>query len=191
MIRITRILHVAAIVCGVSAFSLSQDKPKAYPITLQADDVHEFAELSVELNGLTLSAKDILAIPIRCEKGITGAMLLGIGEFRFSPIDGDEIKGEFRAAMLRFNPDDQPKVLPLDKATTITDHAAHEMSRHLLNNVFRHCWQSGGEDAMIPDAGSFVANVYSKAHGDLLISTGPRANVVQNFTSGESVYPKK
>lgn len=174
----------------LSTSAAAQDQPKAYPITLEADDVHEIAELSIESNGLTLTAKDVLVVPIRCELGVTGAMLLGSGEFRFLPADGDEIKGEFRAAMLRFDPADQPRLLPLDKANVITDHASHEMSRHLLNNVFRHCWHRG-MDALIPDAGSFIANVYSKTHGDLLISTGPKASVVHSFTTGKTLHPRK
>ena len=180
---------VAALLCG-STSSVAQDNPKAYPITLEADDVHEIARLSIESNGITLTAKDALAVPIRCELGVTGAMILGKGEFRCSPADGDEIRGQFRAVMLRFNPADQPKLLPLDKANAITDRAAHEMSRHLLNNVFRHCWHSGA-NALIPDAGSFAANVYSKTHGDLLISAGPESLVVHDFTAGETLYPKK
>jgi hypothetical protein len=188
-LRLVFAVAVSSLLCG-STSSVAQDKPEAYPITLKADDVHEIAELSIESNGLTLTAKDVLVVPIRCEPGVTGAMLLGNGEFRFSPADGDEIKGVFRAAMLRFNPADQPKLLSLDKTNVITDHAAHEMSRHLLNNVFRHCWHSG-MNALIPDTGSFVANVYSKTHGDLLISTGPKSSVVHSFTAGETLYPKK
>ena len=183
------VVAAASLLCG-STLSCAQDNPKAYPITLKADDVHEIAELSIESNGLTLTAKDVLAVPIRCELGVTGVMLLGTGEFHFSPADGDVIKGEFRAAMLRFNPADQETLLPLDKSTVITDHAAHEISRHLLNNVFRHCWHSDME-ALIPDAGSFVANVYSKSHGDLLISTGPQTSAVHNFTTKETLYPRK
>lgn len=190
--RRTSLAVIAALVplVGLSVTSIAQDKPKAYPITLKADDVHEIAELAVESNGLTLTAKDVLAVPIRCERGITGAMILGTGEYRFSPADGAEIKGVFRATMLRFDPADQPRLLPLEKANTTTDQAAYEMSRHLLNNVFRHCWHSG-MDALIPDSGSFVANVYSKVHGDLLISTGPKSTVVHNFTTRETLYQMK
>lgn len=183
-------LVAAATLFGVSILSSARDNPKSYPITLKADDVHEFAELSVELNGLTLTGKNVVAIPIRCEVGITGAMLLGTGDFRFTPADGQEIKGVFRAAMLRFDPADQPKLLPLEQTKTMTDLAAREMSQHLLNNVFRHCWHSGNE-ALIPEAGSFVANVYSQTHGDLLISTGPKGNVAHNFTTRETIYEKK
>src|SRR5688572_10466614 len=104
MLRFRSLIAVAvASQFCVSPSSNAQDKPKAYPITLKSDDVHEIAELSIESNGLALTAKDVLAVPIRCELGVTGAMLLGTGEFRFSPADGDEIKGVFRAAMLRFN----------------------------------------------------------------------------------------
>ena len=121
--------------------------------------------------------------------GATGAMLIGSGEYRFAPSDGDEFKGAFRAAMLRFDPADQPKLLSLENTKVTTDLAAHEMSRHLLDNVFRHCWHSGMK-ALIPDSGSWVANVYSSKHGDLLISTGLKSSVVHSFTAGETLYPK-
>jgi len=187
--RLVFAVAVTPLLC-TSTSLIAQDTPKSYPITLEANDVHEIAELSIESNGLTLTAKDVLVVPIRCEPGVTGAMLIGNGEFRFSPAYDDEIKGIFRAAMLRFNPADQPKLLPLDKSNATTDHAAHEMSQHLLNNVFRHCWHSG-MNALLPDAGSFVANIYSKTHGDLLISTGPKSTVVHSFTADETLYPKK
>lgn len=191
MTRLNNILAVAVVsLLCLSAPAFAEDKTPSYPISLKADDVHELASLSVESNGLTLTGKDIIIVPIRCEKGVTGAMLLGNGEFRFKPADGDEIKGTFRAAMLRFNPADQAKLLSLDKAGKIADQAAFEMSRHLLDNVFRHCWHSG-MNALLPDASSFVADVYSKTHGDLLISTGPKMTVAYNFTTGKSLYPKK
>jgi hypothetical protein len=191
MNRLTTVLALTAVsLLCVSAPVFAQDKPEAYPITLKADDVHELAALSIELNGLTLTGKDLIVVPIRCEKGVTGAMLLGNGEFRFKPADADEIKGSFRAAMLRFNPADQPKLLPLDKGNVVTDLAAREMSQHLLNNIFRHCWHSG-MNALLPDASSLVANVYSKTHGDLLISTGPKQSIAHNFTANKTLYPKK
>ena len=190
MHRLNSLGAVVATLCGIAAFSAAQDKPQAHPITLQADDVYEIPELTIESNGLTMTAKDILAVPIRCELGVTGAMLLGAGDFRFAPADHPEINGGFRAAMLRFNPADQPKLLPLNQENQIVDHAAHAMSQHLLNNVFRHCWHSG-KDALIPETGSFAANVYSKTHGDLLISTGPKGAIVYNFTSREEIYSQK
>lgn len=187
MLRFSLVFAVAFASLGAGTSALAQEPPKAYAITLEANDVHEITNLSIESNGLTLTGKHIVLVPIRCEPGITGAMLLGEGEFRFAPADGEEIKGEFRGAMLRFNPTDQPKLLPLDKANVITDRAAHEMSQHLLNNVFRHCWHSGMK-ALIPDSGSFVVNVYSKTHGDLLISTGPKLSIAHSFSDGKTLY---
>lgn len=169
---------------------LAQDTPRAYPIKLERDNVRELDKLTIEANGLSLSAKDVIVVPIQCELGITGAMILGTGEFRFAPADADEIKGTFRGAMLRFDPADQPKLMPLEKSKVVDDLAAYEMSRHLLDKVFRHCWHSG-MDALIPDSGSFVADVYSKSHGIVLFSTGPKSTVAHNFTTGETIYKSK
>lgn len=177
------------VLLAAPTLSLAQGQPESYPITLKADDVHEVEKFQSERNGLSMTGTNLVAVPIRCEKGVTGAMLLGNGEFTFAPADGDEIKGVFRAAMLRFNPTDQQSLLPLDDSNATTDLAVHEMSQHLLNNVFRHCWHSN-RNALIPDEGSFVANVYSKTHGDLLISTGPQSTVVYSFSTRQKLYPQ-
>jgi len=169
---------------------VAQDAPESYPIRFAADDVHKIPKLAIAMNGLKLTGTDLLAVPIRCEVGITGAMLLGTGQYQYLPADGDAIQGEFRAAMLRFNPEDAHKLLPIDEDAAFTDRAAHEMGRHLLDNVFKHCWHSGSQ-ALIPDAGSFVADVYSTTQGDLLISTGPTGSVVHSFTDRKTLYRKK
>lgn len=186
------ILRVAAVtgLLMIASPLNAQQSPKSYPITFQADDVHTIANLSIEQNALKLTASDLVVVPIRCELGITGAMLIGKGEYEFTPADGDPIRGMFRAAMLRFNPVDQAKLLPIKDDDATTDHAVHEMGRHMLDNVFRHCWHSG-MDALIPDDGSFVANVYSTTHGDLLISTGPNDSVVHSFTDNATLYTTK
>ncbi len=187
----TFVVVALAMVTCLTTHSSAADAPKAYPITLEANDVYELAKLSIQSNGLKISGTDIIVVPIRCELGMTGAMLIGKGEYAFSPDDGDEQKGIFRAAMLRFAPADQPKLLPLDGEKPTSDLAAHTMSKHLLKTVFWHCWQSGGTNALIPDAGSFVANVYSTTQGDLLISTGPELTVVHSFTENKTLYTTK
>ena len=181
---------VVALWFWASESALAQARPAAYPIKLDATDVHELKDFEVQANGLKISSKELLVVPIHCAPGITGAVLIGNGEYSFSTSDGKKFEGVFRAAMLRFAPDDQSMLLPLDKSTAVTDHAAYEMSQHLLNDVFRHCWHSG-KDALIPDAGSFVANVYSKTEGDLLISTGGNSSVVHSFTAGKTLYQVK
>lgn len=191
MPTVRTIVVVVLVLIGCLASRVSaEDTPKSYPVTLEANDVHEIAKLSIESNGLTINGTDVVVVPIRCEPGVTGAMVLGKGEFKFAPDNGDEIKGVFRAVMLRFSPTDQPKLLPLDDTKPTTDQAALAISIHLLNNVFRHCWHRGNQ-ALIPDDGSFVANVYSTTHGDLLISTGSKATVVHSFTENKTLYPKK
>jgi len=165
---------------------VAQDSPKSYPITFAADDIHTIADLQIESNGLTISGKNISLVPIRCEAGVTGAMIIGNGNYSYNAEDGKyQTAGKFRAAMLRFNPKDQDSLIKLPETAT-TDHAIHEMGRHMLDNVFRHCWHSGME-ALLPDEGSFVANVYSTTEGDLLISTGLESNVVHSFTGNKTL----
>jgi hypothetical protein len=177
---------------AVAAFAVTttlhaQDAPKSYPLTFQADDVHTFDDFSVESNSVKLTGKNIAVIPIRCDAGITGAMIFGNGTYSYAiPDTANVTSGKFRAAMLRFNPKDQPDLLAISDAGATTDYAAHEMGRHMLDNVFRHCWHSG-MNALLPDAGSFVVNVYSTTQGDLLISTGPKSNIVHSFTAKETL----
>lgn len=172
---------------GFATTLTAQEAPKSYPITFEANDVHQIDNFSVELNSLKLTGENITVVPIRCEAGITGAMIFGEGTYSYAIPSESPIKsGKFRAAMLRFHPADQPTLLPIAADGATTDHAIHEMGRHMLNNVFRHCWHSG-MNALLPDAGSFVANVYSTTEGDLLISTGPKLNVAHSFTAKETL----
>lgn len=191
MLRVTMaFLAATALIFSADRLAQAQQPLKSYPITLKADDVHEFEELSIASNGLQLSGEELRVVPIRCEVGVTGAMVLGKGKFRFEPREGEAIEGEFRCAMLRFSPEDQQAVLPLDKGKVTTDYASHEMSRHLLNGVFGHCYHRGME-ALIPDRDAFAANFYSTTHGDLLISTTPQEQIAHNFTTKKTLYKGK
>lgn len=191
MTRFVRLVcALAAVLLCTAAPLVAQEAPEAYPVRLAADDVYKIPKLSVEMNGLKLTGTDLLAVPIRCEPGITGAMLLGSGRYQFLPADGEAIQGEFRAAMVRFNPEDAAKLLPIETDSAMTDRAAYEMARHLLSNVFGHCWHSGN-NALIPSAGSFVADVYSTTLGDVLISTGPDGTVVHSFSDRKTLYTQK
>jgi hypothetical protein len=165
------------------------ERPKSYPISLNANEVREFAPLNVTYGGLHLWSSEVSGIPITCEAGVTGMVLIGNGSFRFEPEGGDVIEGHFRAAMLRFNPKDQREILAFDKIPAITDRAVHEMSNHLLKEAFRHCWHSGME-ALIPDEGSLSVVLYSKDHGDLLISSGSKDTIVYSFTDRKTLYKK-
>ena len=69
-------------------------------------------------------------------------MIIGNGKFQFTPEKDKSIEGAFRAAMLRFNPADQPAIISFDKGKKVRDVGATEMSRHMLTTVLRHCYQS-------------------------------------------------
>jgi len=186
----TNLLLVTTIMLTACTVSVAEDAPVAFPITLRANDVHLLTDLNVAANGLRLTAKSVTITPIRCEKGITGCILLGDGEFHFTPKGKAELHGQFRGALLRFNPDEQPKMLPLDTAKVVTDHGAHAMSSHLVKPLFNHCWQSNGK-ALIPDSGVLAVSLYAKDYGDLLISTGSDTFVVYNFSQRKRLYADK
>ncbi len=87
------------------------------------------------------------------------------------------VEGHFRAAMLRFNPDDAGRLLPTGQGKKSADRGAYEMARHLLRGVFPRCWYSGKEggriqEALIPTKGIIAFVFLSKEHGELLVSFG-------------------
>jgi RNA polymerase sigma factor (sigma-70 family) len=168
----------------------------SYPFTIDPDKVYEFPTLTVDFRDLHLKAGRVSVVPISTEKGITGAMMIGDGTFRYKPAADTMIEGHFRAAMLRFNPEEQAAIVPLEKGERVNDRGTWEMSRQLLQVVIRHCWQSnkdGGrrQEVLIPPKGAFATVLYSKEHGDLLISGDDRTAIAYNFTERKALYEKK
>ncbi len=143
--------------------------------------------MKIDYAGLQLSSTGASVIPITVKPGVTGLMLIGNGTFRFAPPAGEPIEGNFRAAMLRFNPGNQTEVLRFETVPATTDRAAYEISNHLLKESFSRCWHSG-PDALIPDEGSLAAVVYSREHGELLISISKKKTVVYNFSDRKQLY---
>jgi RNA polymerase sigma factor (sigma-70 family) len=172
------------------------DRMVSYPFTIDRDKVYEFPALTVDYRDLHFKAGRVSVVPISTERGITGAMVIGDGTFRYTPVADKVIEGHFRAAMLRFNPEEQAAIVPLEKGEPVSDRGTWEMSRHLLQVVIRHCWQSnkdGGrrQEVLIPPKGAFAAVFYSKEHGDLLISCDGRTSIAYNFTDRKALYEKK
>jgi hypothetical protein len=174
------------------------DQKSSYPFTLDPDYVYEYPELTIEYRDFRLKSGPVVVVPISCERGITGAMLVGNGTFRYTPEKAKVIEGQFRAAMLRFNPEEQAAILSLEKGKKVKDRGIAEMSRHMLQVVIRHCWQSssateGGrrQEVLLPPKGAFAAVLYSKEHGDLLISGDERTAIAYSFTDRKPLYEKK
>jgi hypothetical protein len=201
--RLRHALCVSLMALGsLASPAAAQDRPggpmASYPFKIEAEDVYEFPELAVQYRDFRLKSGPISAVPISSERGITGVMLIGNGTFRYTPDKDTVIEGEFRAAMLRFNPEEQAAIIRLDKGKRVKDRGMAEMSRHLLQVVIRHCWQSstavpGGrrQEVLIPTKGAFAAVLYSKEHGDLLISSGEQTAIAHSFTDRKPLYEKK
>jgi len=187
-------LVLATIFVSLGPVSWAQNQPAdsmpSYPIEIAPEKVYEYRDLNIGVRNLRLNSNSVSVVPISCERGITGVVLVGNGTFRYTPEGRKSIEGEFRAAMLRFNPEDQASIIPFDKGKMVTDRGDAEMSRHLLNVVFGHCWHSG-KQALIPTKGSISAVLYSKDHGDLLISDDKQTAIVFNFTERKTLYQKK
>jgi RNA polymerase sigma factor (sigma-70 family) len=178
----------------------AQDQPSqrmvSYPFTFDADKVYELPSFTVDYRDFHMKGGAVSVIPIETEVGTTGVMVVGDGTFRYTPEAGKEIEGRFRAAMLRFNPDERPAIVALEKGRRVSDRGTWEMSRHLLQSLIRHCWQSnrdGGriQEVLIPPKGAFAADLYSKEHGDLLISFGAGISTAYNFTDRRTLYEKR
>ena len=186
----TRCTLIPVCILIASANLFAQNASESYPIELKPDDVYHITKLAIEINNLRITADAVTVMPIRCEKGITGCMILGDGQFHFSPDGKADLKGQFRGGMFRFNPAQQEQFIQFDKAKATTDRATHAMCSHLLKPLFNHCWQSNGK-ALIPDTNVFAVCLYSKDHGDILISTQEDSFVVYNFSNRKRLYADK
>jgi hypothetical protein len=185
-----------ALALGPAAETAPGDTMSSYPFTIDPDKVREYPELTVKFRDFRLKSGPVAVVPINCERGTTGVMIIGNGKFQFATEKGKSIDGVFRAVMLRFNPADQPSIISFDKGKTVRDVGATEMTRHMLTTVLRHCYQStkeGGRriEVLIPSKGAFAAVLYSKEHGDLLISDAGKEIVAFNFTDRKKLYERK
>jgi len=168
------------------------DPMASYPFMIDATEVYEFPSLQVAYRDFKLKADGpVQVLPMKTERGVAGAVLLGLGDFEFTPEPGKTITGHQRAVMLRFNPDEHAAILPLAKGKKVTDQGAAELSRHLCRVVVNHCWQRGGKELIILPKGAMAAVLYSREHGDLLISFGDKDKVAYNFTTKVPLYEKK
>jgi hypothetical protein len=186
-----------AVALGPVAEAAAPDDPmKSYPFRIDPDKVREYTELKVKSRDFQLISGPVTVVPIDCERGTTGVMIIGDGKFQFAPEKNKSIEGLFRAAMLRFNPGDQPSIISFEKGKKVRDMGATEMTQHMLATVLRHCYQStkeGGRriEVLIPSKGAFAAVLYSKEHGDLLISDAGKEIVAFNFTDRKTLYERK
>lgn len=181
-------LAIAVGIVMLTSMASGQDT-QSYPISLDPSNVYEMNKLDVKLNGLHIESDSVLLVPISCAKGVTGAVVIGNGRFQYTPKEGKAVEGQFRSLMLRFNPFEWEELVTLDKATKITDSGAVELSRQLLRSMFGRCWHRG-PDALIPPEGTLAADLFSKEHGELLISTDDAKATIYNFTAKQMISEK-
>ena len=183
----------ALAVAILSSFARSEEPLKSmpsFPISINAKEVREFPKLAIDFAIVKLRGEAITVVPISIESGITGAVLIGSGTYNYSPEPGKQFNGHFRSVMLRFNPEDADAIVKLSAGKSIHDKGAAEMARHLLASTFRHCYHRG-QDALIPPKDAIAVDLYSKEHGNLLISADNKVALVYNFTERAEVYAKK
>lgn len=168
----------------------SQPDMTGYPIKFPFSEMRSIDKLSVDFGKLKLQGDDITAIPVRCERGVTGIVLMGKGSFQYNPDPEKKFEGHFQSVLLRFNPKDIDKILKLSDGKQSTDKATYEIARGLLPHAVNHSWQSNG-DAIIPPEGTFSAVLLSPEYGDLLVSAGPGESMVYNFSDRKTLYEQK
>jgi RNA polymerase sigma factor (sigma-70 family) len=166
------------------------DDKTPYPIEISPEKIYEYPELAIKVRDFELKSGPVTLVPIACSKGITGVVVLGRGTFRYTPPGAKPFEGEFRAVMLRFNPADQASIVRLDDGKKVTDRGAFELGRNFIDAVFGHCWHSG-KQALLPPSGNITAVLYSKEHGDLLISDDGQKPIVHSFSTKKTLYQKK
>ncbi len=167
----------------------AEDPGKSYPIALKGDSAGEFESLSVDFGKLKLRGKAITVVPISTDVGVTGAVVIGKGTYTYTPEKGKEFSGQFRAAMLRFNPKDADAIIKFSAGKAVTDKGALELAQCVVARAVQHCWQSNG-DALIPSPRTIAAVVYSRELGDVLFSGDDTTAVVYDFTDNKSLYEK-
>lgn len=71
------------------------DPMTSYPFKIEPDKVREYPELMIKFRAFKLSTGPVAVVPIDCERGTTGAMIIGNGKFQFTPEKGKSIEGIF------------------------------------------------------------------------------------------------
>ncbi len=166
------------------------DPNKSYAIELKPDSVREFATLAVDFGKLKLRGEAITVVPISTAAGVTGAVLLGSGQYSYIPAVGKEFAGHFRAAMLRFNPKDADAVIKLADGKGLVDKGALESACAVIGTAFRRCYHAG-QEALIPAEKAIAADVFSQELGEVLMSGDNSTQVVFDFTSRRQLFPEK
>jgi hypothetical protein len=65
----------------------------SYTFTINPDKVREYPELTVKFRDFQLTSGPVAVVPIDCECGTTGAMIIDNGEFQFAPEKDNAIEG--------------------------------------------------------------------------------------------------
>jgi hypothetical protein len=169
--------------------AVAPDPNQAYPTKL-GDKPYEFQSLSVDFGKLKLGGQAVTVVPITTDVGVTGAVLLGNGQYSYTPEAGKEFSGHFRAALLRFNPKDADAIVKLTNGRPVDDKGARELAKSMMATTFRHCYHAGA-DALIPPERTIAANVFSRELGDVLFSGDDKTAVAYNFTDRKQLYGKE
>ena len=67
----------------------------SYPIEIAPEKVYEYLDLNIRVRDLRLDSNNVSVVPISCERGITGIMLIGNGTFRYTPRGASRSKANF------------------------------------------------------------------------------------------------
>ncbi|MGD0088321.1 MAG: hypothetical protein ABSE73_00180 [Planctomycetota bacterium] len=166
----------------------AEDHPPLYPVLLKQSEVYQNQNFKFQRAGFEMEFKDVRLVMVDSEKGVTGAVLLGEGTFSFAH-KTYKLGGQVSAALLRFNPDEYQALTQVDKAQRLADLGVYELGRSVWNSVARYCWQGdNGRLAMLPPKGQLSVILYTKDHGNVLISQDSKEVIVWGITEKKDLY---
>ncbi len=159
--------------------------PQAYPI--KADKAITFESLTVSVNRVSIHVGKGALVLTECEKGVTGAVILGSGSFSFAMKDTQSIHDTFTNALLRFNPADYSDFIAPVGAQASSQAELIDQTMTVLRRSFLRLYHKGN-DALIPDAGVLAGVLCADNLGDLIISEGAERSGVYSLRDRRALF---
>jgi hypothetical protein len=88
-LRLVLATIVASLGLAASAQNQAADRMPSYPIEIAPEKVYEYRDLNIRVRDLRLNSNTVSVVPISCERGTTGIVLIGNGTFHYTP-EGSE-----------------------------------------------------------------------------------------------------
>jgi hypothetical protein len=157
----------------------SREQTQAPSLTLRPEAVYSVSGLKVVFKQFAIQTGPVTIIPLEAGWGVTGAVILGPGQVIYKQRNGvGQLRDDFHAVVLRFNPKDYPAILPVATSVAQVDQGAAALAQAILDKALIHSYARAGVPLPV-GRGALSATFFSKTYGHLLISdNGQRAAAV-------------